>query len=63
MFPISLECVKITSLGLKFNGPELLFVVHNRSENSNVVAGLPAPMGYDCIYDSTCDSSSHFDFE
>ena len=35
----------------------LLFLEHKRSENSNVVAGLPVPQGHDCVYDSP------FDFE
>ena len=42
---------------------ELLFSEHNRSEKANAVAGLPVPMGYDCVYDSACDSSSPFDFK
>ena len=32
-------------------------------ENSDVAAGLPVPMGDDCVYDSACNSSSPFDFE
>ena len=59
MFVIFLECVKITSVGLKLDRPQpqhlLLFLEHNRSENSNVVAGLPVPIGYGCVYDSACD--------
>ena len=64
-----LECVRITSVGLKLDRPQLqhwlLFLAHNRSrsENSNVVAGLPVRMGYGCVYDSAFDSSSPFDFE
>ena len=41
----------------------LFFLEDNRSENSNVVAGLPVRLGYDCAYDSACDFSSPFDFE
>ena len=44
MFLIFLECVKITSVGLQLDRPHLkhwlLFLEHNRSENSNVVACL-----------------------
>ena len=63
------EYVKITSVGLKLDRPQLehwlLFLEHSRSgsEDSNVVAGLPVRMGYDCVYDLVCDSSSPFDFE
>ena len=59
------ECVKIVSVGL--DRPQLqhwlFFSEHNRArfENSNVVAGLL--MGYDCVYDSACDSSSPFGLE
>ena len=66
---IFLKCVKITSVSLKLDRPQLqhwlLFLEHNkpRSESTNVVAGLPVPMGYDCVYGSACDSSSPFDFE
>ena len=55
--------------GLKLDRPQLqhwlLFLEHNRarSEKSNVVAGLPVPIGFDCVYDLACDSSSPFDFE
>ena len=58
MFLIFLEGVKITSVGLKLDRPQLqhwlLFLEHNRlrSEDLNVVAGLPVPMDYDCVYDS-----------
>ena len=54
-----LEFFKITSVGLKLDRS------HNRPryQNSNVVAGLPVPMGYDCFYDSACDHYSTFDFE
>ena len=56
MFLIFLKCVKIASVGLKPDRPQLqhwlLFLEHNwptpKSENSNVV-GLPVPMGYDCV--------------
>ena len=58
MFLIFLEGVNITTIGLKLDRPQLqhwlLFLEHDRSENSNVVAGLPVSMGYDCIYDSAC---------
>ena len=69
VFLIFLECVKITSSGLKLDRPHLqhwlLFLEHNRSENSNVVSGLPVLIGYDhdCVYDSAYDSSSPFDLE
>ena len=67
MFLIFLECVKITIVGLKLDRPQqqqwLLFLEHNGSENLNAVAGLPVTMGYDCVYDSACDSSRSFDFE
>ena len=51
MFLIFLTCVKIASVGLKLDRPQLqhwlLFLEHNwpspKSENSNVV-GLPVPM-------------------
>ena len=55
---IFLECVKITSVGLKLDRPQLqhwlLFLEHNRyrSKYLNVVAGLPVPTDYDCVYDS-----------
>ena len=68
MFLNFFSCVKITSVGLKLDRPQLqhwlLFLEHNRlrSENSNVV-GLPVPMGYDCVYGSACVSSSPSDFE
>ena len=58
MFLIFLEGVKITSVGLKLDRPQLqhwlLFSEHNRfrSKDLNVVAGLPIPMDYDCVYDS-----------
>ena len=59
MFLTFLECVKISSVGLKLHRPQLhhwiLFSEHNRSENSNVVVDLPVPMGYGCIYDLACD--------
>ena len=69
VFLIFLEVVKITSVGLKLDKPQLqhwlLRLEHNGSENSNVVAVLPVPIGYDhdCVYDSVCYSSSSFDFE
>ena len=53
-----LEGVKITSVGLKLDRPQLqhwlLFLEHNRlrSKDLNIVAGLPVPMDYDCVYDS-----------
>ena len=61
MFLIFLEGVKITSVGLKLDRPQLqhwlLFLEHNtinrlRSKDLNVVAGLPVPVHYDCDYDS-----------
>ena len=58
MFLIFLECVKISSIGLKLDRPQLqhwlLFLEHNRlrSNNLNVVAGIPVPMDYDYVYDS-----------
>ena len=61
MFLIFLEGVKITSVGLKLGRPQLqnwlLFLEHNtinrlRSKDLNVVAGLPVPVDYDCVYDS-----------
>ena len=66
---IFLEFVKIISVGLKLDRLQLQrwvsFLERNspRSVNSNVVAVLPVPMGYDCVYDSAYDSSSPFDFE
>ena len=57
MFLIFLEGVKITSVGLKLDRPQLqhwsLFLEHKRlvSKDLNVVAGLPVPMDYDCVYD------------
>ena len=60
VFLIFLEGVKITSVSLKLERPQLqhwlLFLEHNRSENSNVAAGLPTLSGYDYVYDSACDS-------
>ena len=56
MFLIFLEDVKIISVGLNFERPQLqhwlLFLEHNRlrSNDLSVVAGLPVPMDYDCIY-------------
>ena len=61
MFLIFLESVKITSVRLKLDRPQLqhwlLFVEHNavdrlRSKDLNFVAGLPVPVDYDCVYDS-----------
>ena len=58
MFLIFLEGVKITSVGLKLDRPQvqhwLLFLEHNRltPKEVNVVAGLPVPLGYDCVNDS-----------
>ena len=59
MFLIFLEGVKITSVGLKLNRPQLqhwlLFLEHNtikRSKDLNVVAGLLVPLDYNCVYDS-----------
>ena len=67
VFLIFLECVKITSVGLKLDRPQLqywlLFLEHNRCKNANVAAGLPVSIGYDCVYGSACDSSSPFHFE
>ena len=61
MFLIFLKCIKVASVGLKLDRPQLqhwlLFLEHNwptpKSENSNVV-GLPVPMGYDCVSASAC---------
>ena len=56
-----LKGVKITSVGLKLDRPQLqhwlLFLEHNtanrlRCKDLNVVAGLPVPVDYDCVYDS-----------
>ena len=70
MFLIFLEGVKITSAGLKLDRPQLqhwlLFLEHNRLRSKdfkNVVAGLPVPVDYDCVYDSVRNSPSPFDFE
>ena len=46
----------MTSFSLKLDRPQLqhwlLFLGNRpRSENSNVVAGLPVPIGCDCVYD------------
>ena len=70
VFLIFLKCVKIASVGLKLDRPQLqhwlLFSECNwptpKSENSKVV-GLPVPMGYDCVCASACVSSSPSDFE
>ena len=57
VFLIFLEGGKITSIGLKLDRPQLqhwlLFLEHNainrrRSEDLNIVAGLPVPVDYDC---------------
>ena len=59
-----LDLVKITSIALKLDRPPLqhwlLFLEHKKSENSSVVADLPVPIGYGCVYDLAC---SPFDFE
>ena len=56
-----LEGVRITSVGLKLDRPQLqhwlLPLEHKtinrlRSKDLNVVAGLPVPVDYDCVYDS-----------
>ena len=62
MFPIFLEGVKISLVGLKLVRPQLqhwlLLSEHNRLRSINinvdlkVVAGLPVPMDYDYVYDS-----------
>ena len=62
MFLIFLEGLKITSVGLKLDRPQLqhwlLFLEHNtinrlRSEDLNVVVGVPVPVDLpDCVYDS-----------
>ena len=61
MFLILFEGVKITSVGVKLDRPQLqywlLFLEHNtinklRSKDFNVVTGLPVPMDYDSVYDS-----------
>ena len=55
---IFLEGVKITSVCLKLDRPQLqhwlLFLEHNRlrPKDLNVVAGLPVLMDYDRVYDS-----------
>ena len=60
MFLIFLESVKITSVGLKVDRPQLqhwlLFLEHNtinrlRPKDLNVITGLPVPVDYDCVYD------------
>ena len=54
-FRISLECVKITPLELQLDRPQLqqwlLMLCHNRprSENTDAVAGLSIPVGYEWI--------------
>ena len=58
MFLIFLEGVKIPFVGLKLDRPQLQhwlsFLKHNRigSKDLKVVADLPVPMDYDCVYDS-----------
>ena len=61
VFLIFLEGVKITSVGLKLDRPQLrhwlLFLEHNtidrlRSKDLNVVAGLSVPVDYGCVHDS-----------
>ena len=59
VFLIFLEDVKIISIHLKLDRLQLqhwlLFLEHNRlgpKDVKNVVAGLPVPMDYDCVYDS-----------
>ena len=69
VFIIFLECVKIISVGVKHNRPQLqywlLLLEHNtfQKQNSDVVAGLSVTLSYDCVYASACGSSSPFDFE
>ena len=62
-----LECVEITSVRVKVNRPLLqhclLLLEYNKYENSNVAAGLPEPIGHDCVFDSACNSSGPFHFE
>ena len=54
-FRIFLECVKITPLELKLDRPQLqqwlLMLYHNgpRSENTDAIAGLSIPVGYEWI--------------
>ena len=66
MFLIFLEGVKITSVGLKLERPQLqhwlLFLEHNRlrPKDLNVVAGLPVPVDYDCVYDSVFNHVQSF---
>ena len=52
VFLIFLASVKITSVGLKLDRPQLqhwlLFLEHNRLRS--VVAGLLVPLDYDCVY-------------
>ena len=66
VFLIFLECVKMTFVGLKLIDHSCnirkLFLEYSRSENSNVVAGVPVPMGYDSVYDSACVSPWSFSF-
>ena len=66
-----LEGVKITSVGLKLDRPQLqhwlLYLEHNtinrlRSKDLNVVAGLPVPVDYDCVYDLSLKLSQSFWF-
>ena len=61
-FQLTFKGVKITSVGLKLDRPQLqqwlLFLEHNtinklRSIDLNVV-GLPVSMGHDCVYGSAC---------
>ena len=58
VFLIFLECAKITPLELKLDRPQLqqwlLMVCPNKpiSENTDAVAGLPIPMGYEWVHDS-----------
>ena len=35
----------------------------NRSESSNVAAGIPVVLGYDSVYDLACNSSRRYDFQ
>ena len=69
VFLIFLECVKITPLELKLDRPQLqqwlLMLYHNRrrSENTDAVASLSIPMGYELINNSVSNLFCPSDFE
>ena len=60
-FKFFLSVSKLPLLNLKLDRPQLqqwlLMLCHNRprSENTDAVAGLPIPIGYEWVYDSACD--------